>query len=155
MEIWKDIKQYPGYQASNLGNIRKFKSNSFKLLKASLNKTGYYRLYLTVDSNSFTQKVHVLVAMAFHDFVPDNGIHNVDHINSNKTDNRSSNLRVVTKRENISKEREIKKGLPAGVDLVDGKFRSRITVNGKLLYLGRFNSVLQAHNAYQNKLKNI
>ena len=41
MEIFKDIKGYPGYQISNLGRV--WNENTQHYLKASLKPNGYYQ----------------------------------------------------------------------------------------------------------------
>ena len=48
-EIWKQIKDYPKYEVSNLGNVRNI--NTKKLLKPRRTARGYYRVAL-YSSNS-------------------------------------------------------------------------------------------------------
>lgn len=76
----------------------------------------------------------------------------VDHINRNRLDNRRENLRFATTRENAynkSAAHYNKTGLK-GVRLErkTGKYVSAITVEGKTLYLGSFETALEAHQAY-------
>lgn len=91
--------------------------------------------------------------ISLHNFifgsVPDG--HEVDHINRCKYDNRLSNLRVATRAQN-----NINHGLSkcntsgyVGVSYVKskGKFRSYITVNGKQISLGLYDTVELAYNA--------
>lgn len=64
----------------------------------------------------------------------------VDHVNRNRLDNRKSNLRICTVTEN-SRNRSLgsnNKFEHTGVDLIKGKWRSRITYNGKQISLGYF-----------------
>ena len=66
----------------------------------------------------------------------------VDHINHNKLDNRLSNLRLVSKSENsknLSKPKNNTSGV-AGVYKDRGRWRSKITVNGKNKYLGTYSN---------------
>ena len=81
----------------------------------------------------------------------------MDHIDSDKLNNNVNNLRLVTNRENVSKERTFKSGLPTGVYFHkrNKKYESQIRINGKKKYLGSFNTIEEASNAYQNKLKEI
>lgn len=102
----------------------------------------------------------------------------VDHINHNTLDNRRSNLRVVTHRENLAnrdpnrdpnRERNANtySELPMarntsgfrGVhwDKERGKWRAYIIKNGKNMNLGRFDDILEAAKAYKkaNKFYNL
>lgn len=102
-----------------------------------------------------TKTVHQLVAAAFLDY-KFNGYENVvDHIDSNHLNNNLENLRVISHRENMSKERTKKSGLPVGVcyrkDLK--KYQSKITINKKIIALGTFKTIEEASNAYKLKLK--
>ena len=112
METWKDIQGYEGhYQISDMGNVRSLKSN--KNLKPAIDKDGYLLVGLWKDNKKKTFKVHRLVAQAF---IPNPGNKpTVDHINTIKNDNRASNLRWLTQKEQmtdneITKERNKKLG---------------------------------------------
>ena len=107
MEEWRPINDFVGvYDVSTYGRIRSFLNNRHgvcddpKIIKGSLGKNGYYTVSL---HNPATQKrkkllVHRIVAQTF---IPNPDIKSVvDHINTNKTDNRVENLRWVTHREN-------------------------------------------------------
>ena len=109
-EIWKDIPNYEGiYQASNLGQVkslerfRKGKNGSLvtvkeRILKLKLTHRGYYRVDLWKQSIGKHYKVHRLVWEAFNGPIPE-GLQ-VNHINEVKTDNRLSNLNLMTCKEN-------------------------------------------------------
>lgn len=99
MENWKDIKGYEGlYQVSDKGNIRNIKRNSN--LKPTPDADGYLRVSLSKNNKGKTFKVHRLVAEAF---IPNpENKPTVDHINTIRTDNRVSNLRWFTKKEQIT-----------------------------------------------------
>jgi hypothetical protein len=81
----------------------------------------------------------------------------IDHIDSNTINNNVSNLRVVTHRENTSKEKTSKTGLPVGVSFEKrrNKFKSQISINYNKKHLGYFNTPEEASNAYQQKLKEL
>jgi len=152
MEIYKDIPGYEGlYKVSNIGNILNIKRNRNK-------KTFLKRGYLSVSlSNPYKQfAVHQLVAMAFLNHIPD-GTYKlvVDHINNNKLDNSVNNLQIVTARINSTKDRIRKNILPTGVVKNGKKYASNICINGKPIYLGNFNTIEEASNAYQNMLTKI
>ncbi|RAT01424.1 hypothetical protein A6E27_23105 [Bacillus cereus] len=67
----------------------------------------------------------------------------IDHINRIKTDNRRCNLRFSTREQNASNVKR------KGCSFVNGKWRSRIVVNNKHIYLGFFDTEEEAHEAYK------
>ena len=76
----------------------------------------------------------------------------VDHINGNKLDNRTENLRVVlpiVNHQNKRKPRNNTSGYK-GVcfDKSRGKFTANIGMKGKTFHLGRFVSIVDAARAY-------
>ena len=103
-EIWKDIEGYEGlYQVSNYGNIKAFYYKGKKhqtLLRKSVGKLGYEMVGLNKNGVHKTFTVHRLVAQAFIPN-PDNKPC-IDHINTDKTDNRVENLRWCTQKENLN-----------------------------------------------------
>ena len=115
MEKYKDIPGYEGrYQVSNFGKVvslRKIiqKSNGAKylmakrVLKPTVNHKGYYMVKLYLKGNGKVYKVHQLVAMAFLNHKPCGMKLVVNHIDFNKTNNRVTNLEIVTNRENTNK----------------------------------------------------
>lgn len=122
-EIWKDIEDFPGYQVSNTGEVRSFLRKKHRprgygcdwvidydypprLVKASDDGNGYLKVMLYNKNNKkrYCRKVHRLVAEAFIPRIP--GVDTVDHIVSGpegKLDNSVTNLRWVSRRENIQK----------------------------------------------------
>lgn len=78
----------------------------------------------------------------------------IDHINHIKHDNRKSNLRIVTSSENrinIGIRSNNKSGV-TGVtfDVTRNKWRSYLNINGKQIYLGRFDTIEEAKKARLN-----
>lgn len=112
VEIWKDIVDYEGYyQVSNLGRVRSLdrfvgketmQLKKGKIRQAAKDKYGYLSLILHKNGIAKNHFVHRLVAEAFIPN-PDNKPQ-VDHINTNKEDNRVENLRWSTCLENINNE---------------------------------------------------
>lgn len=76
----------------------------------------------------------------------------IDHRNRVRSDNRWDNLREATtsqNRQNIALETCSMSGLRGAV-FTRGRFRSVIKVNGNSVYLGRFKTAEEAHEAYLN-----
>jgi hypothetical protein len=158
-------------EVTKCGKVRKVKTDWFEYgkynpyyeyreidlskLKLSL---GYYKIGIEVKSIGYkTAAVHQLVAAAFLDYKFQGYKNVVDHIDSNTINNNVSNLRVVSHRENTSKERSIKKGLPVGVcfENFTKKYKAQIVINGKGVNLGRYKTPEEASEVYQNKLKTL
>lgn len=75
----------------------------------------------------------------------------IDHINGDPSDNRISNLRDVPQKENVWNIKGPKKNNKSGflgVSKKDKRWRATIMANGKLHYLGKFDSPELAHAAY-------
>ena len=73
----------------------------------------------------------------------------VDHLNGNMLDNRRSNLRVCTQRENMCNQTMHRNGRLLGAQKrKDGRFCSSILIDGKPKHLGSFNTEIEAHQAY-------
>jgi len=109
-ETWVSIVDFPNYQVSNLGNIKKdytigvSKWGSPLKLKAkamalSTDTAGYLYVSLTNRFGRFKPKVHRLVAKAFIENTENKK--EVNHINSNRKDNRLANLEWCTPKENV------------------------------------------------------
>lgn len=75
----------------------------------------------------------------------------VDHINGDGLDNRRANLRVCLHRENISNRKGLQSNNTTGyVGVVQrryGKYEARIKVDGETIYLGRFETAIEAAKA--------
>lgn len=76
----------------------------------------------------------------------------VDHINNNSLDNRKENLRICNKQQNSANTKTPStnsSGLKgASFNRRRNRWESRIGVNGKYLYLGRFKTKQEAAMAY-------
>ena len=112
IETWKDIKGFEGiYQASNLGQVKslsrfkKGKNGSSvtvkeRILKPKINSCGYFQVGLFKNSIGKFYMVHRLVFETFNGTIPE-GLQ-VNHINEIKSDNRLSNLNLMTPKENTN-----------------------------------------------------
>ena len=75
----------------------------------------------------------------------------VDHINRNKLDNRRSNLRICSFRQNIMNREKLVSGnnpYKGVCRLSDGCWQAQIRCNNRAVYLGRFHDVSDAAKAY-------
>lgn len=106
-EIWKIIpKSNNRYEVSNFGRVRSNFNNKVTILTGAIDKGGYRRYLLVIDGHRKNVFAHRLVAEAFLEN-PDNK-RVIDHINTKRTDNRVSNLRWVTHKENSNNKLSLK-----------------------------------------------
>lgn len=92
MEMWKPIKDLPGYSVSSEGRVRKDSTGQIMVLSKN---GGYCRI-------TITKHVHRLVAEAFIEKPEDVERCWVDHIDGNRSNNNVENLRWVTPSENAT-----------------------------------------------------
>lgn len=83
----------------------------------------------------------------------------VDHINGNTLDNRKKNLRICTHAEN-GRNRNINKGrqFKGVIELIlkkSTKFKAQIFYEGKVLYIGQFETAEMAAKAYDAKAREL
>lgn len=113
-EVWRDIPNYLGYQASNLGRIRsmsrveKFGDSSNascrirrgRILKQRVDDSGYYTVNpVAIDGSARPRTVHRLVASSF---IPNPyNFPQVNHKNGNKKDNSVDNLEWCSRTDNM------------------------------------------------------
>lgn len=77
----------------------------------------------------------------------------VDHVNRDRTDNSRRNLRLCTRQQNMANIQSYNKHGFKGISFQDGKFKAHITINGRLMYLGRFVLKEDAARAYNTTAK--
>jgi hypothetical protein len=104
-EQWRSIPGFPGYEASSYGRIRS-PYHSAPLAPVIPQNNGYLFTNI-IDVNGRKQHVgiHVLVCTAFHGPRPSTK-HEVAHWDSDRMNNRASNVRWATRRQNnLDKQR--------------------------------------------------
>jgi hypothetical protein len=135
MEDWKTIEDFPEYEVSSLGRVRR---GEF-ILSPSPNSEGYLRMNLYNKGRKANKRVHRLVAAAFLPSIE--GKVTVDHINRKKDDNRLENLRWANNQEqSINKERK-----PLGHIRIQGKrYVVRISRDYQIIYRESFETLEEA-----------
>jgi hypothetical protein len=136
MEKFKDIIGYEGlYQISNLGNVKTLKKiinrgdkmktyfRKEKMLKLTMNKSGYWYVNLSCNDVSKRISIHRLVAINFIDNLENKP--QVNHINGIRTDNRVENLEWCSASENVKHSYTVLKRVPSPL----GKFGANSNVS--------------------------
>ena len=113
-EIWKIVDGYNGvYRVSNLGNFESCMNvgshkpdGIWRRKRINRRKNGYYVVSLTKDGVGKLLYIHRLVASAF--CPSPNDYKEIDHIDSDKSNNNASNLKWVSHKENLHNPHAIK-----------------------------------------------
>jgi len=103
-EVWLPVPEWESeYSVSNYGRVRSERDSTYtwagRLLVGETSKLGYRRVVLSKNNKSRRYGVHQLVTSAFLGPVPD-GME-VNHIDSNPSNNNIDNLEYVTRQDNI------------------------------------------------------
>jgi hypothetical protein len=117
--------------------------------KLKLTGTLHHTGYLQCKINCQNYSAHRLAWLYMAGTWPEE---HVDHIDGNKDNNKWNNLRVATNSDNLENQKRarvdnLSTGL-LGAYPHGSRFKARITVKGKRLCLGTFNSPEEAHQAY-------
>lgn len=151
VEIWKDVVGFEGfYKVSNLGNV--YSCFMKKNLKTS-NSNRYRQTTLCNGKVRKQSMVHQLVAMAFidKDYKKKNLVCN--HIDRVRSNNKLSNLEIITQRGNSSYDRD--NGLKVGVTHRRGKYIARVFYKNKFYHLGSYDTIEEAHLKYKEAFDSI
>jgi hypothetical protein len=149
IEEWRPIKGYEGeYEVSSLGRVKSlsrkmWNGHSFWISKDVIlkehknDKTGYLHVGLYSNKKIKTITIHKLVAMSFLNHEACGFKVVVDHIDSDKHNNNVNNLRLVTTRFNISKDKKNKTSKYIGVSKSKNKYgtkkwRCQVRFNGEI-----------------------
>lgn len=114
-------------------------------LVAGYARPGVYR-FTCIDGYRFL--THRVVWLWIHGEWPDGYI---DHINGNPSDNRIDNLRIATVAQNTQNCRKLAPTVMGYVYVPRRKntpYETRVHVNGKSMYCGRYATPEEAHAAY-------
>lgn len=99
MEQWRDFPDFPEYEISDLGNVRR----KAYLVHQVSDSAGYKMVWLHRGNHKAIFSVHRNVCRAFHG---DGGPLHAAHLNGEKTDNRADNLVWATRSENMAHKKQ-------------------------------------------------
>ena len=137
--MWKPIIDFENYEVNELGEVRR----DGKMKKAYDDGYGYLHIRLWKDCKGKNFLIHRLIALHFID--NPNNHPCIDHINGVTTDNRIENLRWCTLQQNQWNRKS------KGYSIRNGKYQAQIRLNGKLIYIGCFDTEEEARQAYLTK----
>lgn len=145
-EIWRDIPDYEGhYQVSNLGRVRSLnryinhKDHKVQYVTGRLinyhKVRQYFQVRLSMNGTTKQYYIHRLVMLTF------NGYSKlcVDHIDGNTENNRLSNLRYVTYKENSNNPITLRR-----LRSICSKYIIQYDLNDNII--NEYNSITEAHN---------
>lgn len=98
-EEWRVINEFPNYEVSNYGNVRRVWKDHTNKKATMLNPFGYQIVHLSRQGVNKHRAIHRLVALAFIDN-PDN-LAEVNHKDGNKLNNCVDNLEWCSRSENM------------------------------------------------------
>ena len=129
-EDWRIIAEFPNYEVSSLGRVRRstpfiqlhwhtkrpyIRFPAKQLMASTVGALGYHSVNLTApDGRKQCKKVSILVCEAFNGSRPSIS-HQVAHNDGQKNNNRSTNLRRATCREN-SLDKHLHGTMPLGIN---------------------------------------
>ena len=155
MEIWKEIPNTEGkYMASSIGRIRSLVRKD-KIIDGTIGSQGYRRHTIYYNRKRKTLETHKIIAITFLNHIPCGSLKQVDHINSNKLDNRVENLRIVDARFNRFKDMDKSKKTSKYIGVTktkNGRWGATISIDSIQNWLGTFDTQEEAHQAYLNAL---
>jgi hypothetical protein len=154
INTWTEIKDFPNYEINKLGQVRSKKT--LNVLKGGLDRNGYKCVNIRKEGKTYYKPIHRLVAYTFLNEIQ--GKNCVNHKDLNKLNNCIDNLEFCNYYENnthMKKNGKATTSKYAGVsyEKCRGKYKSYIKYQHKNYFLGRFETELEAYNAYLNAMK--
>lgn len=103
-EEWRHLVEYPFYEVSNLGRVRRlYRTRPCRILKPWICTKGYRQLTLSMAGVIRRPLVHQLVAWAFIGPPPDDGQTYDVHHKQTKANDHADNLEYILHREHWRK----------------------------------------------------
>jgi hypothetical protein len=121
------------------------------------NKEGYWNVGIKIKNKTTLFAVHRIIYF----LNTKENISNlyVDHVNNNPSDNTITNLRLATNQQNSCNKQKAKhfssKYKGVSWDKKQNNWRAQICSNYKKIYLGNFETELEAASAYNNAAKTL
>jgi hypothetical protein len=144
--IPEEILDYISYEPeTGICRWKKRSANSVKVgdVTGSANTCGHLQI-------RFRKSSYLLHRVAWYlHYGKDPGDMEIDHRNGNRSDNRISNLRLVTHQQNQHNT----KALGITYNKRQGKWHAKIKLDGKRIHLGTYDCPLLAGLAYQDAKK--
>lgn len=178
LKLNEEIKEIPGYEgiysATSLGRIyshRRLQKNGKRFIKCGgkffnvrLNMDGYPILNLSANGKCKTVRVHRLIAKTF---IPNPyNLPEINHIDGNKLNNSIENLEWCNHRHNLNHAMTAKLLPYKKASKFYGLYRNdrnsinrkpwaaQTRVNKKHIYIGSYNTEIEAAQAYNNYIIN-
>ena len=137
----------PEYHFTTKSKHKRFITLSAGTEAGTVDRQGYKVVRLTYQGEHRSYRVHrICHALTYGDTEQV-----VDHINGDRQDNRISNLRAVTFSENVANQTAPQKqGLKGACwDKQKRKWLASMKRDYKTIYIGRFDTEQEAHDAYK------
>jgi hypothetical protein len=144
---WKEIFKY-----NSNGSLTRIYSNNQHSKVGWINSSGYHQV--EVFGKNFM--LHRIIYEIHNETIP-LGMQ-IDHIDGNPLNNKIENLRLcnqVQNRQNSKLSKNNTTGYRGIIKTPSGKYQARLTIDGKKLYLGLFNTPKEAFNCVEQKRKEL
>lgn len=137
------IPDFPGYLIDFHGNVYSNKSN--KILKP-WDCEGYDKVCLRKDGKTHKMFIHRLLGLMF---LPNPlGLPTINHKNGNRKDNRLENIEWSSYTDQELHKSKVVNARKRGATFQKNGWLSNISIDGKQIYLGRFQTKEAAQNRY-------
>ena len=148
-----DIPSHEGYLINKMGEVKSMRRSHEMILRQKATNSGYLYVGLYKDNKQVIRTIHSLVAETFLGHDRKNTQKLVcDHIDGDKQNNHVTNLQVITQRENCTKDRFNKDGLPVGLHYTGinkDKVYCQMKIGKLKVYLGTFKTIEECKDVYQ------